>query len=242
MSLAFIVVCEAATDRVTASSLADVVILNDIAWMDEELLEHSRRCVGLTLNESQLLWRDVHKTAKLAGLKAHGHFDGRPGAADAYIGRLTLLLVKNADITVDAILLIRDDDLDQQRRQGLEQARLSVRLDVPVIIGLAHPKRECWVLAGFEPRDQAEQNRLLAVRQELGFDPRLRASELTAKHDHDKKSAKRVLGLLTDYNPVREHACFQECEMLVLFERGVMTGLRDYLYEVRESIVPLFTH
>jgi hypothetical protein len=97
----------------------------------------------------------------------------------------------------EAILLIRDDDRDTERRRGFEQARTDARLDIPVVIGFASTKRECWVLAGFDPRDEDETRSLDELRRELGFDPRTQAENLTAHRDHHELSAKPVLAALT---------------------------------------------
>ena len=57
---------------------------------------------------------------------------------------------------------------------------------------------------------------LAEIRQELGFDPRERAEQLTAIHDHDKRSAKRVLRHLVQGDPDREAACWKETSLQLL--------------------------
>ena len=90
----------------------------------------------------------------------------------------------------DAVLLIRDDDRQVDRRRGLEQVRHASPLAERIVIGLAHTKRECWVLAGFEARDDQERELLAEIRRELGFDPCIQAEQLTAIHDHDKRAVR----------------------------------------------------
>jgi hypothetical protein len=240
MPLSFAIVCEATADRDTACGLADRVISNDVEWISDEDLHYHRAWRGLEATASHLLWRDIPELAKQANIRAHGHFDGQPGAPDAHAARRALLLLKLSPHKPDAVALIRDDDRQTERRQGLEQARNATRLGVPILIGLAHLKRECWVLAGFDPCDSEEQERLKAVRKELGFDPATRAEELTAKHDHDLKSAKRVLALLIDSDRAREEDCWKKASLQTLEQRGKQTGLTDYLQEVRTLLVPLF--
>jgi hypothetical protein len=139
------------------------------------------------------------------------------------------------------VLLIRDDDRETDRRKGLEQARDDSDLRDRIVIGLAHCKRECWVLAGFDPVDALEESLLDELRPELGFDPRTTAHELAAKHDADKRSAKRVLGILIRDVEGREARCWEQAPLQTLRDRGQKTGLTDYLDEVRERLVPVFT-
>jgi hypothetical protein len=145
------------------------------------------------------------------------------------------------------ILLIRDTDGSVETRLGFEQARREFEFrqqrhpaPIPVIVGIAHAKRECWVLAGFQPGGEDEQTALDSLRQELGFDPRHRAEELTAKRDHHAKSAKRVLRLLTNGDPDREAECWEVPALPLLEERGRQTGLAAYLDELRTRLRPLF--
>lgn len=127
---------------------------------------------------------------------------------------------------------------------GLEQARGWARGHLPalgpVLIGLAHNNRECWVLAGFEPRDDPEREQLSAVCEELKFDPCQEAHRLTARHEHQARSAKRVLALLTRDSWERQADCWRTTALSTLERRGQTTGLADYLRELREYLVPLF--
>jgi hypothetical protein len=139
--------------------------------------------------------------------------------------------------------LIRDDDRETARRQGLEQARDDSHWQDRIVIGLAHCKRECWVLAGFDPlpEDETEVALLQTEREKLGFDPRLSAEQLTAKHDADTRSAKRVLAALAEGDHDREALCWTEANLDVLRHRGQQSGLTDYLEQIQMIIVPRFT-
>lgn len=243
MSLSFVVVCEAPADRETGCGLADRVIRAEIEWVEQELLDTQRTWRGLSRGEPCLLWREVRERLdRLTVSRAllHGHFGGRPGEPDALAARRALLLIKHAsDCAPDAVVLLRDDDRESARRLGLEQAREHVTIGVPIVIGLAHTKRECWVLAGFVPKDEEESQRHRRIQRELGFDPCCRASELTAKHDEDKRSAKRVLAELMAGDRGREAECWSGADLELLRERGQETGLSEYLKEVRTILVPL---
>jgi hypothetical protein len=135
------------------------------------------------------------------------------------------------------VLLIRDSDTDQRRRTGLCQARQHRRWPFAVIIGVARTKSECWLLAAFDPCNDAEKERLAALRAELGFDPRTRSEELTAKGDKDKRSAKRVLAELCRGD---EERGLPSVSLKTLKERGQGNGLADYLGELESRYVPLF--
>jgi hypothetical protein len=236
-----VVVCEADADRQTACGLADRVLFQEVPWIEPESLDSHRSWRGLDAGHSYVKWSQTGNLFRKSGLKAHGHFDGRPGAPDAFAARRVLLLLRKADFVPDAVILIRDSDGDLDRLAGLEQARAEWKETTPIVLGLAHPKREAWVLAGFVPRDDEERQRLLAARQALGFDPSLRAHLLLASEAGALHDAKRVLAALTGGQATREEICWMECGLEVLEERGVENGLAAYVREVRERLVPLFT-
>jgi hypothetical protein len=79
-----------------------------------------------------------------------------------------------------AVLLIRDQDDQPERRMGLDQARCQDHSGTAIIVGLAIVERECWVISGFDPQGKAEAARLEAERTTLGFNPCERSHELTA--------------------------------------------------------------
>lgn len=146
---------------------------------------------------------------------------------------------------IEGVVLVRDDDRETERGPGLEQARQQwqqSKMPERIVIGLAHCKRESWVLAGFDPVDASEEDRLREVRKDLGFDPRTMAHELTAKHDDDKRSAKRIVTILLGNDPKREREsqCVEQTDLQILRDRSERTGLRDYLEEVQARLVPIF--
>jgi len=167
-------------------------------------------------------------------------FGGEKVAPDAHAAQKALWLLRASADLPDAVVMLRDDDGDVRRKEGLEQARRHAKLDVPIMLGVAHLKREAWVLAGFEPQNDDEGARLKRHRKELGFDPREKADQLTAGPDDAKRSARRVLKALTDGNLNRERDCWRETDLDVLERRGQGTGLAAYLEEVRTHLTPLF--
>jgi hypothetical protein len=239
------IVCEAPADRRTATELADRVICTSVDWISPELLDAFRLWRGETDADPCLLWREVQQRAKAKNIRVYGKFAGEPGAPDAAVARKALYVLYGSSHRPDAVVLIRDDDMQTERRIGLEQARrwASEHLkDVAVVvIGLAHTKRECWVLAGYDPANEREKKVLAELEAELGFSPCAAAHRLTAKLDHELRSAKWILGLLTGQDPEREAVCWLAADLGTLEARGNQTGLAAYFNELRERLVPLFT-
>lgn len=238
------VVCEADADRRTATGLADRVLCAEVDWIEPGILNGHRKWQGLVEGSSHLEWHQIKDLADARGIKSHGYFMGEPGAPDAYAARRALLLLNARP--PDAVVLVRDTDGQEERRHGLEQARTEQpRTEqpwpFPVLLAVAHPKREAWVIAGFEPRSHGEEVSLAQLRQELGFDPRLQSEALSARKTGALRDAKRVLNLLIGGDFDREESCLAECPLEHLVERGRLNGLSDYLEEVRTRLVPRFT-
>jgi hypothetical protein len=239
MAEILVVVCEARADFHTSSELADRVFCDKIDWIEAEMLDIHRVYEGLAPEQPFVTWKDVKALSKEAGIRPRGFIDGQLAELDARQAQRAIRLIESRCPGLGGILLIRDDDKQTDRRAGLEQARDESTRSASIVIGLAHTKRECWVLAGFEPRDDRETSLLADVRQELGFDPRLHAHQLTAVHDHDKRSAKRVLSHLVGGDLDREFACWRHTQLGTLKERGSETGLTAYLTEVEQRLVPI---
>ena len=169
------------------------------------------------------------------------HYHSRLGAEIARRALNDLRNLRQDGQQIDGILLLRDDDGNQDHKIGLEQARNSVPdLSGRVVIGLAHYKRECWVLNRFVPANDRETALVAELRRELSFDPIIQSHRLTAKLDHELRSAKRVLGELTQHQWEREEACWAQTPLATLRERGGPSGLAAFLAEVADRLVPLF--
>jgi hypothetical protein len=241
MALSFVVVCEARADFLTASELADHIFCDSVNWIEPDYLDFHRSYTGFPGDEPFLTWKRLtwKRLARDSGLRPRGFIEGQPLELDAAQARRALVFIESTWPDVDGILLIRDDDRLTNRRIGLEQARAASLLNQRIVIGLAHTKRECWVLAGFDARDDRERALLKEIKQELGFDPCSQSEQLTAIHDHDKRSAKPVLKHLVQSDKDREAACWKEAPLRLLRDRGEQTGLRHYLDEVEQRLVPL---
>ena len=238
MTKRFVIVGEAPADRTTSRELADRVILEAIDWLADHpsLLNEQRSWIEQLPDGISVTWKDLSGVAKKLGIRMHGHFDGRPGEPDAAAARKAVAVILRQLSNVDAVVLIRDADKQGERLMGLEQARKAFANDVTVVLGLAVPERESWVVVGFDPdpRDVSEGERLEVVKKRIGFDPRLRSHELTGTRD-----AKQVLRDLTNGNVDRQRNCWTETPLKVLRDRGQKNGLADYLQEVEQRLVPL---
>jgi hypothetical protein len=243
MSHRFAVVAEAPADHRTATELADRTLIEAVnGWLDEHQLPHQREWVQAVAGEP-LLWKRIRKLAEAAGIEAEGFFNGEPGLPDARAARRALRYLRATVPDLEAVVLIRDQDDQTDRRKGLDQARDEDHEGLVIVIGLAVVEREAWVLAGFEPQDDAERERLNAERQTLGFQPHEKSHELTAcKDDTARGSPKRVLGVLTGGVYERERRCWAETPLARLWERGTENGLKQYLDEVRSRLAPLIGH
>lgn len=250
MSLRFFVVHEAAADFTMATEIADRVLTAEIEWLDDTPIDGVGKTVLDTLREwigehpsgEPLIWTSIPDRARELGIRVRGHFNGEPGLEDAKAARRAIAYLLRLDETVDAILLIRDMDNKADRRRGLDQARTYFDSRTRVVIGLAIPERECWVLSGFDPKDEAEGAKLKEEIQNLGFDPCRKSHQLTACNDDQaKRSPKRVHKELIRQDLDRERECWQVTTLSMLKERGADNGLRAYLKEVADRLVPLIT-
>jgi hypothetical protein len=243
MSVRFAVVHEADADFRMATELADRVLLEAIDWLDEHLLGDQREWQRQSAGGERLTWTSIKQLARQTGVRVHGHFEGEPGLPDAAAARRAILFLLRTMTDLNAIVLIRDQDDQPERRAGLEQARGQDRSGISIVVGLAIVERECWVVTGFEPQNEGESSRLEIERRTLGFDPRLRSHDLTAcKNDTATHSPKRVLRQLSGGDPDRERRCWTEVPLQTLRERGGANGLAAYLHEVRDRLGPVIGH
>ncbi len=234
------VVCEADADRRAATLLSDRVLCETIEWISPETLPYFRRYRGLRDQDLYLKCSSVKEIARRRRVVVHGFVGGEPRKPDAAMAERALMLLATSEVPPGAVILTRDTDKEKARRDGYDQARGAQRWPFVVIVGVAETKRECWILAGYEPRDDAEREILSRERKELGFDPISSAERLTASEEGARRSAKRVLDALTGGDPDREDACLEDPSLSLLRQRGAKTGLALYLQEIEERLVPLF--
>lgn len=242
-----VVFCEARADFEIARDLVDRT-LRDVGdpWVGDVMDVAPEGIRTYVSDEDGRSFFDVHHLrhyVRTLGTRVpHGHFDGRPGAADAVMARTMLAVVRTlAGPTVDAVIIVRDLDNDSSRRVGLEQARSEARAwaTFSVVIGCPNIMREAWVLVGFEPESTDEEDRLAELRRELGFSPTEHAHRLDSNDEQAKHSPKRVLRRLTGGAWEREARCWQLASLERLRTRCLDCGLPDFLAEIAASLAPL---
>jgi hypothetical protein len=239
------IVYEADADCRIGCDLADRVVVDCIDWLKEQpdLLQFQREWISQ--HQGVLFrWDDIDDLGRGMNIRIRGYEEGEEKYPDFKAAVRAVRVIQNLFDDVDAIILIRDVDDEPERVDGLNQAKN--RFDegnrrFRVIVGAARTKRECWVLAGFHPIDETEIKLFNEERHNLGFDPSTRSHELTAKNNatQDKRSAKRVLGKLTQGNIEREEECWTRTPLEQLRSKGESNGLADYLNQIEEVLVPM---
>jgi hypothetical protein len=242
VSLQFAVVHEARADFHTATELADRQLIESVEWLKDAPIEYQRSWLQESVGGA-MTWTGIKLSASEARISAIGSFGGESAEPDAQAARRAIRYLRYAVPDLAGVVLIRDQDDEPERRTGLEQARREHAGRLPIVVGLAVVKRECWVLAGFDPQDDAENLRLATERQTLGFDPRSRSHDLAAGGaDNGRRSPKRVLRALCGGDADRERRCWSETKLEALRDRGAENGLRAFLDEVRDRLAGLIGH
>jgi hypothetical protein len=233
VAASIIVIAEADADRRTGSELADRVFCAEIDWIEPAVLHDYRTYRGILPNSSFTKWTSVAREVRERGLRVHGRFDNDPAAPDARATRNALRLIAELRVPPDALVLLRDEDGDPRRRHGIQRALESVKSSCPVVIGFAIPKREAWILAGFEAQDDRERSRQRDLVAQLGFDPTHTPERLTGgRKDASPRNPKRSVRFLCEDVFAREQQCWRETPLPTLHERGTGCGLAAYLSDL----------
>ncbi|MFM6319041.1 MAG: hypothetical protein ACKPJH_12620 [Dolichospermum sp.] len=249
-----IVIFESGTDARTATKLAERILKEKFAWLDDDSLQYYFHWTGLESATEFSCWRDILKIIEDAKAKLQykpsrflGHdSNGVPFKADGVRAIKILNLVRFLQKTrqIKAVIFIRDLDNQPERKEGIEQARsehINKTPKLEIIIGAADPKREAWVLNGFIPSNQQEEQILEEIKNQLSFDPCIESHRLRAtseKEPERMRNVKVVVEQLTG-NMEREKLCWEETNLKHLRERGVDTGLTDYICEVEERLAAI---
>ncbi|WP_353930898.1 hypothetical protein WJM97_21990 [Okeanomitos corallinicola TIOX110] len=250
----FIVIVESGADARTATQLAERVLQEKFDWLDDDILQHCFDWTGLESGTEFSCWRDIHKIIEDAKEKLKykpsrflGHdSDGVRLKADGARAIKVLNLVRFLQRIrhIKAVIFIRDLDNQPERKEGIEQARsehINKTPKLEIIIGAANPKREAWVLNGFIPSNQQEEHILEEIKNKLSFDPSIESHRLRAtseKESERMRNVKVVVEQLTG-NMEREKQCWEETNLKHLRERGVDTGLTDYLCKIEERLAAI---
>lgn len=244
----FGLVCEGREDVRTVKALVRRVYQREIPWLRGELFDELIGWTGVESHTEFTRWAKeggVKELARRAGFRVHGDFQGQSGRGDAIQAKKALLLFRKKILAEDSaaiplVILFRDTDGERERRDGVERARDSFPAkNFEIVVGVAHPKRECWVLLALDPTE-AEQQRIKQLRrggEGLGFDPTKRPEKLTASSSEAKREAKAVLSAIVDGDQRRrEQFVWSAADLDGLEAQGEQVGLRQFLVELRERI------
>lgn len=244
--------CEAAADFRLMSGLVDRALqASEAAWVVDNFgtpdvirTWHSDGRGNLYFDIHHLNdYADMLRKRGLGVRRVRGHFDGRPGEPGGAMARKAFLIAealhKKSQDPVDAVVLLWDTDQEpDQRPEGVKAARTEAQGWAPfqIVCGFPDPEREAWVLAGFEPSDEAERQLLEQLHRDLGFSPVLHARRLRDKSDGALRNIKRVLGVLVGDDPDREARCWTEAPFERLRGRGHASGLTAFLDDLDAAL------
>ena len=242
--------CEAAGDFRLLSGLVDRVLRESAPGWVVDLLDSPEAVRTWEPDGLGRAYFDLHKLdqyeERLKVRVPHGHFDGRPGGAGALMARTVFWIVralpKQDRDPIDGVVLVWDVDQQRdQRPEGVAAARDEARrwASFQIVCGFPDPEREAWVLAGFDPADEAERSILDELHQRLGFSPVLHAGRLRDKDEGALRNIKRVFREVTRHDSGREERCWTEPQLTTLRARGVETGLAAFLDEVESVLLPV---
>jgi hypothetical protein len=243
--LEFVVVAEAEADARIACDLADRIFVEEGPdWIDEALLSHLRSWSGLEPHYPYTRWASIPNLfTRFPRVRTRRRTEMDQHKPDYAAGRKAIILVTLLRASRPAALIfVRDLDSQAERRTGLVEAAKEEAEHLLVVIATPNPKREAWVLNGFQHCNHLEEHELSAIREKLKFHPceqaeRLRYSSQTARPERDPK---KILERLTQNDGEREARCWQETPLSTLRARGEKTLLANYLHEVKAKLLPLF--
>lgn len=244
----FIVIVESGADARTATKLAERILVEKVNWLEPEILQHLCQWSGLKVGTDHSCWKNIVDITqnlsdqfKFPTIRSNGRLKTDGKAASKVLKLISFLQYKQKR-QIKAVLFIRDLDNQPERRKDIEQARsehINEKDKLEIVIGTADRMREAWVLNGFIPSNQEEERILEELKSELKFDPCLeshRLRERSLEGANRIRHPKVVVEKLTGKNMEREQQCWEETSLELLRERGVNTGLTDYIREVEQRL------
>lgn len=239
--------CEAPRDFETATALIDRLLCAHASWVADLFPNYREAARTWVPDAAGRTYFDLHRwqeEARRRGIRIRrGHFGPALSHAGSVMARHVFLLAahEHQREPIDAVVLIWDADGDaKDRRAGIDQAREEAAvMPFAIVVALADRMREAWVLAGFEPQDDNERARLACAARDLGFFPNEEPHRLQDADEGAARNAKRVLASLSAGDLDRERICVEDAPLSVLRSRGDGSGLRHFLDEIAQRLVPL---
>ena len=232
-------VCEGPDDGRIVPTLVNRLVAEAVDWLRDQ--PHLLAWCGCEPATPYTTWTSLSRLGQRANqpVVPRRFGSGLPQREDAPDALRALLLLDRlpAEQRPIAVVLQRDDDrTHENRRAALELARDDRPWAFPVVVGVASPMIEAWVLAGFVPDDR-EQAAHADVCRQLGFDPCRHADQISPRHDDLSRRPKAVRERLTGNHLPRELACLAEPWPL-LEAHGEQSGLTAFVADVRRYLIP----
>ena len=234
------IAAESLPDARLIEGLADRLLVEGIDWIEETAIADYRTWRGIATDP----YLDIHGAWERArqrfGQSLYGSFQGEPKALEAQMYRAILFLFADEETPPSVVVISRDVDGEDERKTGFRQA-IAEKREYPfrcIIGALADPEIEAWIIAAWSPEDDGKKKTLATVRKALGFDPTLKPEKLTSRKRNDKKDAKRVLDKLCERGR-RGQDRWRDAEIQRLRDRGQECGLAQFIYDVRNQLVPV---
>lgn len=238
--MAVVLVCEGPDDNRLLRAMIPSALREACDWLEAEHCGFQ----GLAESEEYLAWSSVDEAHKACfprnfGMSHMGKFDGAAALPYAPAARKALLVLKSRFGDTDGFVLVCDEDVrDSRRLDGLHQAREASTLSARVAVGVARPKVEAWVLAGFEAQTPAEKAALRTEIEALTFDPTREPHRIRSQASGDVRNIKRVLECLTEGDHEREVVAAGNMDRICRYGRE--TGAVEFVEECRCQLGSLF--
>jgi hypothetical protein len=242
-----VVVCENTGDAVVARGFGQRVLMEHIEWLRDlsDTPEALPTWGGLTAVITFTGWGSVGRLYKDTDLPIVRNRDmnGQPPEPDAITALKAFRLAEQ--VTPLAVVLLRDIDSVDARRNGLAQARAEYEqtshAPITCVIGLPSRYQEAWLLAGFQPRNDRESAELQRIHDEIqNFHPTREPENLRGR-DGETRHAKTIWERLSNNDEARAEMCWTVTPLEHLHQHGAGCGLSAYLEEIRVRLVPLLT-
>ncbi len=253
MSNRIAVVCEGPSDFPVARELIDQTLLRcvELHWINDDAdLSVHRVYSGETDTVPFIKWASIDTDSPKdyrRSLRAMFKEDWPTHDTAVRVQRVLFDFLRRSSDVGEAppyIVIVKDTDNDTARADQLNDVRALLEVkQLPAVLGVQHTELECWLLAGFQPGDDSERNRLAEVCRGdfppgVGFNPCEKSHQLTAtKKDQDKLSPKRVLNHLTNSDPARAITGLHRNHHAVLAARGTENGLADFLLDIEKRLI-----
>lgn len=206
-------------------------------WQPQATRATQRTWTGIDGVAPWTTWEAAKHLAQSRGVVTHGLGLKGYGLEALRAARVAALF----DPPPDLVVLCRDTDGNASLRRNAMEGLALARAGVPVVLAVAHPEAEAWVLAGFVAANREEEAMIQALRAEHGFDPTASPHRLTAGKRADPHDAKRVCEALFPDGTASERAerCWQESPLVELLRRGSETGLPEYIADIASVVLRL---